>query len=64
TMFAASDLCIINKIDLLPYVNFDVDKCKHHAQHANPNLEFIELSATTGEGMDNWLNWISAQVKS
>ncbi len=64
TMFAASDLCIINKIDLLPYVNFDVDKCKHHAQHANPDLEFIELSATTGEGMDNWLNWISAQVKS
>ena len=64
TMFSASDLCIINKIDLLPYVNFDVDKCKHHAQHANPDLEFIELSATTGEGMDSWLDWIRAQVKS
>ena len=64
TMFSASDLCIINKIDLLPYVNFDVDKCKHHAQHANPDLEFIELSATTGQGMDSWLDWIRAQVKS
>ena len=57
-MFHSSDLCIINKIDLLPYVPFDVEKCKDYARRVNHHLEFIELSAYTGEGMEQWIEWI------
>jgi len=58
TMFAASDLCIINKIDLLPYVDFDVDSCENAARQVNPKLEFLRVSATTGEGMEQWYHWL------
>ncbi len=61
TMFAASGLCIINKIDLLPYVNFDVDKCEEAARKVNPQLEFLRLSATTGEGMSLWYDWLRSR---
>ena len=57
-MFYSSDLCIINKIDLLPYVQFDVDKAKEYALQVNHQLEFIELSATSGEGMEQWYEWL------
>ncbi|HQU59838.1 MAG TPA: hydrogenase nickel incorporation protein HypB [Saprospiraceae bacterium] len=57
-MFHSSDLCIINKIDLLPYVQFDVEKAKEYARRVNHHLEFIELSATSGEGMETWLDWL------
>jgi hydrogenase nickel incorporation protein HypB len=57
-MFHTSDLCLINKIDLLPYVPFDVEKAKHYALHANPKLQFIEVSALTGEGMEEWYAWL------
>jgi hydrogenase nickel incorporation protein HypB len=57
-MFHSSDICIINKIDLLPYLNFDMDKLKLHAKQINPKLEFFEISATTGEGMDVWYEWL------
>lgn len=60
-MFAVSEVCIINKIDLLPYVDFDVEKCKDYARQVNPDLTFFELSATTGEGMDAWLEWVNPQ---
>ncbi len=63
TMFAASDLCIINKIDLLPYVDFDVEKCKEFARQVNPKINFIELSATTNEGLDNWTNWLLEKIQ-
>ncbi len=62
-MFAASDLCIINKTDLLPYVNFNIEKCKHSALQVNHQLEFIELSAHTGDGMDVWLEWIKEKLE-
>lgn len=61
-MFHSSTLCIINKIDLLPYVKFDVAKAKEYARKVNPNLEIIELSCTTGEGMGQWYNWLKAKV--
>lgn len=51
-MFQSSHLCLINKSDLLPYVDFDVNKCIEYARSLNPNLEFILVSAKTGEGMD------------
>lgn len=60
-MFAASSLMILNKIDLLPYVSFDVDSCIANARQVNPQIEVIQLSATTGEGMDQWLAWLEQQ---
>ena len=62
TMFAASDLCLINKIDLLPHVNFDVNACEAGARQVNPNLEFIHVAATTGEGMDAWYTWLRGRL--
>ncbi|HEY1019930.1 MAG TPA: hydrogenase nickel incorporation protein HypB [Sediminibacterium sp.] len=61
-MFHSSTLCIINKIDLLPYVKFDVAKAKEYARKVNPNLEIIELSCTTGEGMGQWYDWLKAKI--
>jgi len=57
-MFQTSDLCIINKTDLLPYVDFDMEKAREYAQQINPRLEIIELSARTGEGMESWYSWL------
>ena len=59
-MFYSSDICIINKIDLLPYLNFDVEKTKEYALKVNPNLKFFEVSATTGEGMEEWYRWLKS----
>jgi len=58
-MFQSSDLCIINKMDLLPYVDFDVELVKRYARQINPDLEFIVISAKTGEGMEHLLQWIN-----
>ena len=58
-MFHSAQLCVINKIDLLPYVNFDVSKAKELARRVNPGLSFIEVSATSGEGIDDWINWVT-----
>ena len=57
-MFRTSHLCIINKTDLLPYVDFDVEKAIEHAMQINSHLEFIELSVKTGEGMERWYEWL------
>jgi hydrogenase nickel incorporation protein HypB len=62
-MFAAASICIINKIDLLPYVNFNIATCADFARQVNPGLHFFELSATTGEGMDSWLQWLSKNMQ-
>ena len=60
-MFQTSHLCIINKSDLLPYVDFRVDETIKHARTINPDLEFISVSARTGEGMDRWYEWVLKQ---
>ena len=57
-MFRTSDICIINKTDLLPYVDFDVEKAKEYAMRVNHHLKFFELSAKTGEGTDDWYAWL------
>jgi len=62
-MFHEADLCILNKIDLLPYVDFDVRKCRENAMRVNHHLEWFELSAKTGEGLDVWLEWIKNKQK-
>ncbi|HOI33285.1 MAG TPA: hydrogenase nickel incorporation protein HypB, partial [Bacteroidales bacterium] len=59
TMFETADLCIINKIDLAPYVDFSEERLKNTAIRVNPNLQFISLSAKTEEGMDKWIQWLS-----
>lgn len=60
-MFKSSHLCIINKSDLLPYVDFNVDTTMKYARSLNPDLEFILLSARTGEGMELWYEWLGKQ---
>jgi hydrogenase nickel incorporation protein HypB len=60
--FHSSQYCIINKTDLLPYVNFDVQKAKEYALQINPSLKFFEVSATTGEGMDAWYTFLKSQI--
>lgn len=62
-MFHTADLCIINKTDLLPYVDFDVEKCKEYALQVNHHLEFLELSATKGTGMEQWYEWLRNKKK-
>jgi hydrogenase nickel incorporation protein HypB len=57
-MFQSSHLCIINKTDLLPYLDFDLGKAIEYAKRVNHHLEFIELSAKTGEGLDKWHDWL------
>ncbi|PWC37484.1 hydrogenase nickel incorporation protein HypB [Azospirillum sp. TSO35-2] len=66
-MFAGADLLIVNKIDLLPYLSFDVERMIGYAQRLNPSLAVIQLSATTGQGLDEWYDWIAdglAEVKA
>ena len=64
TIFRNSDLCIINKIDLLPYVEFDVEKTKGYARRIQPDIEFLETSATKGDGMESWFDWLKKLRKS
>lgn len=61
-MFAAADLMILNKIDLAPYVRFNTERCIELAHRINPRLQVLQLSATTGEGLDGWVQWIEAQL--
>lgn len=57
-MFAAASLMVLNKIDLLPHLDFDVQRCIQAARRVNPAIEVIQLSATSGAGMDDWLHWL------
>lgn len=58
-MFAAADLIVINKIDLLPYVDFDVDRCQRDARSLNPGVEILPLSVKSGVGMQAWYDWLA-----
>ncbi|MCO7217661.1 hydrogenase nickel incorporation protein HypB [Halomonas sp. OfavH-34-E] len=60
-MFAAASLMLLSKVDLAPHVDFDMDACEAYARRINPELEILRLSATSGEGMDAWLDWIDAR---
>ncbi|MEA9391352.1 hydrogenase nickel incorporation protein HypB [Acerihabitans sp. TG2] len=63
-MFAAADVMILNKTDLLPWVNFNVDTCIANARRVNPAMVVLMLSATTGDGMDTWISWLDEQRAS
>ena len=60
-LFAAAELMLLNKVDLLPHLEFDVDACLGYALEVNPRLEVIRTSARSGEGVDAWIAWILAQ---
>ncbi len=64
TMFYEADVCILNKTDLLPYVPFDAAQCRENAMKVNHHLSWFELSAATGEGVDAWVAWLTAQMKA
>lgn len=63
-IFTVCDALIINKIDVLPYFDFDMEKVVEYAHMRNPNLKIFPLSAKTGEGVDAWCAWLKEQVQS
>jgi len=62
-MFRESSLCILSKIDLLPHLDFSLDQAIDNARQINPQLEFISLSCKTGEGMDQWMQWLQERME-
>lgn len=62
-MFHAADLMILNKTDLLPYLDFDSAECIRYAKQVNPRIKVLSLSAKTGEGMESWLKWLRAELE-
>jgi len=63
-MFRAADLMLLNKCDLLPYLTFDADLAIEYARRVNPKLQVIRISATSGEGMEEWLEWIKVGCRN
>lgn len=62
-MFSVCDVVLINKIDVMPYFDFDLDKVKEYIAMRNPNAKVIPICAKTGEGMEEWTNWLKDQVR-
>jgi hydrogenase nickel incorporation protein HypB len=62
-MFYSSTVCIINKIDLLPYVPFNIEKAREYIKRINPKIKILELSCTSGEGLHQWYDWLKEQVQ-
>lgn len=62
-MFSICDVVLINKIDVMPYFDFDMEKCKEYIKMRNPNAQVIPICAKTGEGIDIWTDWLYTQVK-
>jgi len=63
-MFDVSQVLLINKIDLIPYIDCDIKKIRDGALRINPNLEIFEISCKTGEGLGHWYDWLRGKVKS
>lgn len=62
-MFHESSVLLVNKIDLLPYIDCSIEKIKKVSLGINPNLEIFEISCKTGEGIDQWAEWLSSRIK-
>ena len=63
-MFSICDVLLINKIDVLPYFDFDIEKCKEYVHRLNPNMTIIPISSRTGEGIGAWADWLRTQTKA
>lgn len=63
-MFEVCDVLLINKIDVLPYFDFDLDAVAERARARNPKIDIIPISARTGEGIDRWCDWLRSQVRA
>ena len=63
-MFQVCQCLLINKIDVLPYFDFDLDECKKRVLKLNPDMKIIPISARTGEGMDEWIDWLKEETSS
>ena len=63
-MFRAAQLMLLNKVDLLPYLQFDLERCLKAALEINPTLKILQVSATTGEGMEEWYDWVRLQQEN
>lgn len=62
-MFSVCDVLLINKMDVLPYFDFDIDACCERVKKLNPNIKIIPISSRTGEGIGEWANWLRSEVK-
>ena len=62
-MFSVCDVVLINKVDVLPYFDFDMDKCRKNILARNPEAKIIPVCAKTGEGVDEWAEWLREQIK-
>jgi hydrogenase nickel incorporation protein HypB len=62
-MFSIVDVLLINKIDAMDYFDFNLELVKERAKKLNPNIKVIPISAKTGEGIDEWINWLRNEVK-
>ena len=63
-MFSICDVVLINKTDVMPYFDFDLDKCREYVAMRNPNAKVIPICAKTGEGMDEWFSWLENEAKA
>lgn len=63
-IFQVCDVLIINKIDVMPYFDFDMEKVQEYARRRNPDIKIFPISAKTGEGVDAWCSWLKEQVKA
>lgn len=63
-IFAKSELLIMNKIDLLPYVPFDIARAREYARQTHPGMEILEVSCTTGQGLEQWIAWLDKRRES
>jgi hydrogenase nickel incorporation protein HypB len=61
SIFLKSELMLLTKIDLLPYVPFNADVARENARRIHPQMEIIDVSSTTGEGLDRWMEWLQAR---
>ena len=61
-MFSICDVLLINKIDVLSYFDFDIEKCKEYVHRLNPNMKVIPICARTGEGIEEWAQWLREQI--
>lgn len=63
-MFSICSVLLINKIDVLPYFDFDLEACKERVRKLNPNIRIIPISARTGEGIQEWADWLKNEVRN